>query len=81
MTETEMDYEITMAFPTMCPIKSLPRWPVSCFEELGPPQWDAGDQELQPDPGQLQQVHAGLHTPGHGAEFGKNSDSTSGSLR
>ena len=77
MTETEMDYEITMAFSDYVPNKVLAQVASVCFEELGPPQWDAGDQELAAsflanyNKSTLASIRQDMVL-----EFGKNSDST-----
>lgn len=77
MTETEMDYEITMAFSDYTPNKVLAQVASDCFEEIGPTVWDEDDQALAAS----FLVHynkATLASIRHDMvrEFGKNSDST-----
>lgn len=46
MTETEMNYEITMAFSDYVPNDVLGRFATECMKEVGAPPWDDGDYAL-----------------------------------
>jgi len=46
MTETEMSYEITMAFSEYIPNEALAEVASECLAEVGPPPWDEADYEL-----------------------------------
>ena len=77
MTDTEMDYEITMAFSDYVPNKVLAKVASVCFDEIGPPQWDAEDEALAAsflahyNKTTLASIREDMVR-----EFGKNSDST-----
>lgn len=46
MTETEMKYEITMAFSDYVPNDTLAKVAGECMAEVGAPQWDESDYQL-----------------------------------
>ncbi|MBR6114117.1 MAG: amidohydrolase [Oscillospiraceae bacterium] len=46
MTETKMEYEITMAFSDYVPNKTLAQVVSDCLAEVGPPAWDEEDYAL-----------------------------------
>jgi len=46
MTETKMNYEVTMAFSDYLPNKTLAVLADKCFAEVGAPKWTAADYEL-----------------------------------
>lgn len=46
MTDTEMDYEITMAFSDYIPNNALAEVAYDALEEVGAPKWDEEDYEL-----------------------------------
>jgi len=77
MTETSVDYEITMAFSDYTPNKVLAQVASDCFEEVGPTVWDAQDQALAAsflahyNKSTLASIRLDMVE-----EFGKNSDST-----
>lgn len=77
MTDTEMEYEITMAFSDYVPNKILAQVASVCFQEIGPTPWDAKDQELAAsflanyNKSTLSSIRQDMVK-----EFGKNSDST-----
>ncbi len=77
MTDTEMTYEITMAFSDYVPNKTLAEVASVCFAEIGAPQWDSKDQALAAsflanyNKTTLASIREDMNK-----EFGKNSDST-----
>jgi aminobenzoyl-glutamate utilization protein B len=46
MTDTKMNYEITMAFSDYIPNNALAAIGEECLKEVGPPQWDEADYKL-----------------------------------
>ena len=46
MTETAMEYEVTMAFSDYVANRTLAKVMSDCLEEVGAPAWDEGDYEL-----------------------------------
>jgi aminobenzoyl-glutamate utilization protein B len=46
MTDTRMDYEVTMAFSDYIPNDALARVADECMREIGAPQWDEEDYAL-----------------------------------
>lgn len=46
MTETEMKYEITMAFSDYVPNDVLAKMATQCLQEVGAPKWEESDFEL-----------------------------------
>ncbi|NCB42953.1 MAG: amidohydrolase [Clostridia bacterium] len=77
MTDTEMDYEITMAFSDYVPNRVLAQVASVCFNEVGAPEWDTKDEALAAsflanyNKTTLASIREDMI-----AEFGKNSDST-----
>lgn len=71
MTETEMKYEITMAFSDYVPNDTLAELAAQCLAEVGAPEWEESDFELARgflnsyDPVTLEAIKAGI-----AAEYG-----------
>ncbi len=66
MTETEMKYEVTMAFSDYVPNDVLAKTASECMQEVGAPQWDDSDYRLARDflnsydPATLESIKAGI---------------------
>ena len=66
MTETEMKYEITMAFSDYVPNDTLAKLAAECMAEVGAPSWDERDYELARgflnsyDPATLETIKEGI---------------------
>lgn len=66
MTETEMKYEVTMAFSDYVPNDALAKTASECMMEVGAPKWEASDYELARgflnsyDPVTLESIKAGI---------------------